>query len=777
MYPRLACFVFLMFALLGVVHAKNVSTIYVEAGFSVPVQLPEPASTIAIGNQEIISTSTLKPDLIIVNGQAAGATSITVFGRSGKLYEYRVQVGNDITQLRSMIRSLEKNVTVEDLNGTIVLKGTVANPTALIRVLTLADRFVTGNNSLPDFSVISDRGGVLSGNLQEYETGVNEEISGVSPDPRLSIPTIPLAGGAGAGGAGGGGAGAGGGGAGGGGLRGGGVAGALRQPLMPIKGNLAQNISRGEIVVVGNGRVMSLIKVAKQPKVEIQMQIIGIDRNKTDSYGLDWRLDTQSNGRVVTVGSVMGDVSPSGGNSPDQLANNGFDPGNSSIFAFVNNPGKYALSAFMRFLQQKGAAKTLSNPLVTAVSGESASFLVGGNIPIPVQTQTVNQVTATTATNVRFIQFGLKLIVRPTVLENGKISIVLDQSISEPDYSQSITLLGARIPGFNQRSVSTLTESASGETWAVAGLLSEENTRNLSQIPWLSKVPVLGWLFKNSSDAKTRNELMILVNARVIEGDNNTKTSFESEGDLAPSNNGGNTEQDNIPLPEESGQLNKSVNVNEEPRKSRLNTGNTNDQVRSLDLPEVIAPPVNRAPKKPKYKEQPPAETGESYISQDSLAIYSPVIKDLLSRPLPRAGQERQVVATSAKLIGIEGKLISYEEFPNPVFANNEQIQSPAENKHDADGTVADINQYGLTTVNQFSDMHFKNDQLHFEMSNNSACSGFSPNHLGTGSTLADNWMAGLIFTPIHAKIMNDSDGTHTAPIFAQGFEALSAKK
>lgn len=415
--------------------------------------------------------------------------------------------------------------------------------------------------------------------------------------------------------------------------------------------------------------------------------------------------------------------------------------------------------------------------MVTAVSGESASFLVGGNIPIPVQTQTVNQVTATTATNVRFIQFGLKLIVRPTVLENGKISIVLDQSISEPDYSQSITLLGARIPGFNQRSVSTLTESASGETWAVAGLLSEENTRNLSQIPWLSKVPVLGWLFKNSSDAKTRNELMILVNARVIEGDNNTKTSFESEGDLAPSNNGGNTEQDNIPLPEESGQLNKSVNVNEEPRKSRLNTGNTNDQVRSLDLPEVIAPPVNRAQKKPKYKEQPPAETGESYISQDSLAIYSPVIKDLLSRPLRRAGQERQVVATSAKLIGIEGKLISYEEFPNPVFANNEQIQSPAENKHDADGTVADINQYGLTTVSQFSDRHFKNDQLHFDMSNNSACSGFSPNHLGTGSTLADNWMAGLIFTPIHAKIMNDSDGTHTAPIFAQGFEALSAKK
>lgn len=428
----------------------------------------------------------------------------------------------------------------------------------------------------------------------------------------------------------------------------------------------------------------------------------------------------------------------------------------------------------MRFLQQKGAAKTLSNPLVTAVSGESASFLVGGNIPIPVQTQTVNQVTATTATNVRFIQFGLKLIVRPTVLENGKISIVLDQSISEPDYSQSITLLGARIPGFNQRSVSTLTESASGETWAVAGLLSEENTRNLSQIPWLSKVPVLGWLFKNSSDAKTRNELMILVNARVIEGDNTTKISFEGEGDLAPSNNGAGTEQDNLPLPEEGGQLNTPANLNEAPRNSRLKPGKASDQGRSLDLPEVIVPPVNRGPKKPKIKEQPAAETGESYISQDSLAIYSPVIKDLLTKPLRPATQNHEAVAIRSKLIGSEGKLISSEEFPNPVFANNEQIPNPAENKPGVDAAVADSNQYDLISVSQFSDRRFENHGFHLQAENGSACSGFSTNHLVTGSMLPDRWMAGLMFTPTHSEIMNDSD---TTPIFAQGFEALSAKK
>lgn len=543
MPPRLL--VTLFFCLIHILplnaHARNVTTVHVAAGFSVPLVLPEPATTIAIGNQGIIATNTLKPDLLMINGQSTGATSMTVFGRSGKIYEYRVQVGNDVQQLSSMIQAIEKNVTVEDLNGIIVLKGTVPTPTALVRVLTIADRYVTGSATQPDFSVISDRGGVLSGNLDEGQTGIDEEIVGVSPDPRIAIPQVQI----GRGGAGGGG----GGGAGGGGQNA--LRNALRQPLMPIKGNLAQNISRGEIVMVAGGKVMSMIQVAKQPKVEIQMQIIAVDRNKTDEFGIDWRLDRISGGKRVIVGSTLGDVSSSGGNSPSQIADT-FTPGDSSVFGILNT-GKYFLSTFMKFLQQKGAAKTLSNPLVTAISGESASFLVGGNVPIPFQTAVAGGFGggAAVATNVRFIQFGLKLIVRPTVLENGKISIVLDQSISEPDYSQAITIIGAQVPGFTQRSVSTVTESASGESWAVAGLLSEENAKNLDQVPWLSKIPVLGYLFQKKTDSKTRNELMILVNARVVEGENDSSTSFDGKGDLAPANNL-QDEQSDIPADEES---------------------------------------------------------------------------------------------------------------------------------------------------------------------------------------------------------------------------------
>jgi pilus assembly protein CpaC len=203
----------------------------------------------------------------------------------------------------------------------------------------------------------------------------------------------------------------------------------------------------------------------------------------------------------------------------------------------ITSDKQIGLTTFLRFVEEKGAATTLSEPLLTAVSGESASFLVGGSIPIPVQTLSAGSATqnAVVATNVNFIDFGLRLVIRPTVLENGRISMMLDQSMTEPDNGVRIQLLGSFIPGFKQKSVSTVTESASGETWAVAGLLSEEDSKVLRKIPVLGDLPVFGFLFRNSDDRVNRNELMIIINARTIDAVNQTTTNFESRGRLAPS--------------------------------------------------------------------------------------------------------------------------------------------------------------------------------------------------------------------------------------------------
>lgn len=544
-------------------------------GHSIPFNLPEEPETIAIGDPSIFQTVTVKPRQILLNATNVGTTSMTVYGKSGSVYQHYVKVkldptrtaiemeqlafqarkdaaaviakrnaefeteqliikqrnliaGDFITRLRPLVNALEKNVTVDNLNGVILLKGTVDTAAAHARIISLVDRFLSTSVE-PDFKVISDSGGVLAGNL-------DEKTEFEPPPQTLAVPRI-FVGGAGQGQGGAGGQG------GGGGRRGGSVQ-ALKQPLMDAKGNLGQNLNRADVVVIAEGKALSLIKVAKTPKVEIQMKIVAVDRDKTDQMGIDWRLTSiLTNGGTTTgisIGSLLGGVTsslPSGlGDSTGAI-----NPGDSTLVGIGNIIGsdkQIGLSTFLRFVEEKGAATTLSEPLLTAVSGESASFLVGGSIPIPVQTLSAGSSTqnAVVATNVNFIDFGLRLVVRPTVLENGRISMLLDQSMTEPDNGVRIQLLGTFIPGFRQKSVSTVTESASGETWAVAGLLSEEDSKVLRKIPLLGDLPVFGFLFRNSDDRVNRNELMIIITARTIDGENQTTTNFDGEGRLAPSN-------------------------------------------------------------------------------------------------------------------------------------------------------------------------------------------------------------------------------------------------
>lgn len=496
---------------------SEIKTIYLNPNFGFPLKLSENASTIAIGDPTFIDIVTVEPNLLMITGQKIGATSLTIFGKSGAIYQYRIQVTSDISQLRSMIQALEPKVSVEDINGKILLTGEVDTPAALTRVLTMADRFAGGSGQ-PDFKVVSDYGGVLAG-------AMDETISALDPTSFRPL-NIGGAGGRGGGGAGGGGAGGGGGrgGAGGGGLP--------NIQILDEKGNLAQNISRANIVSVANGKVLSMIKVNTQPKVEIQMRIVEIDRSKTDQFGIDWRLD----GSNVTIASKVGKVVstlPSPSSATD--GQGGINTGSANLAGFFT-PGNYFLSTFVNILETKGAVSTLSEPLLTAISGESARFLVGGSVPILSQVLAAGNATsnAQTATNVSFIQFGLQITVRPTVLENGKISIVLDQAITEPDYTNAIQAIGATVPGFKQKAVSTITESESGETWAVAGLLTEEDRKSLESVPWISKVPILGKLFENKDDSTSRNELFILVNARRVDSPNTTTTSFNGKGKLEP---------------------------------------------------------------------------------------------------------------------------------------------------------------------------------------------------------------------------------------------------
>ena len=414
-------------------------------------------------------------------------------------------VGN-AQKLERLLTDIDARLKVEQRNGVFIITGKVDSPAKFTRALTMADTFVSGGGiQIGQFRVIADRGGVIE------RTGIGG---------RLGI------GGAasGAGGGIGGGVGTGSG-ATGGGLNALNNNGQLisfdsnglpnSTTASPPKGNIQQNISRASVVSFANGRGIAMIELDSQPRVEIQLRIVSVDRDATEQLGIDWRVD----GPNVTVASSTGGLvdtlpAPGGGGGTVNL-------GNANIAAFLT-PGKYTIAAFLQAIQGKGAASALSEPLLTAVSGESVSFLVGGEIPIPgtstgISTNSaIGGTTTTTQTTIVFREFGIQLLLRPTVLESGRISLVLDQYITQPDFGNAVTLGGNAVPGFAKRAVRTVTESYDNETWALAGLITEEESERLQSVPWISQVPIIGALFKKTDKRKTRSELILTVTARRV---------------------------------------------------------------------------------------------------------------------------------------------------------------------------------------------------------------------------------------------------------------------
>jgi len=421
--------------------------------------------------------------------------------KSGKTRVINLLVTEEALQtaaerLQAILRRVDPKITVEEVNGVFILRGKVATPTALSRALALADRFVRAEGN-PDFAVISDRGGVLAGNLtpeEEFEPVIDE----------LSVPTVSSFGGnrarsgsrsSGSGNS----------------NRLNSGSGTLPVEISPPKGNLGQNVSRADVVMVAGGKVISLLEVKEQPRVEVKMSIVAVDRNRTEDLGINWRID----GSRVSV-STTGDRLFTPPNNPTTSLPPIPLGGLNAVAQLVG--GSTTVQVFLQALEQTGAAQSVSEPILSAVSGEASTFLVGGNLPIPVETIVPGSPTqnALVVNNVAFIEFGLRIVVRPTVLEDGRISIVLDQLFTEPDNSRGITIDGVVIPGFKQRSVRTLTESSDGETWAVAGLVSDTDTQSTSAVPWISRFPVLGVLFRSKSDEKLRTELIVTVTARKV---------------------------------------------------------------------------------------------------------------------------------------------------------------------------------------------------------------------------------------------------------------------
>lgn len=177
--------------------------------------------------------------------------------------------------------------------------------------------------------------------------------------------------------------------------------------------------------------------------------------------------------------------------------------------------------------EQVGLVTTLSQPNLTALSGETADFLAGGEFPIP-----INQGLGTTT--IEYKNFGVSLAYTPTVLANGRISMRVRPEVSELSSAGSVTLNGFQVPALTIRRAETTVELGSGESFMIAGLLSNNSQNLVDKAPGLGDVPVLGNLFKSSNFRKGETELVIVVTPYLVKPVNANDIKLPTDGFQTP---------------------------------------------------------------------------------------------------------------------------------------------------------------------------------------------------------------------------------------------------
>lgn len=232
--------------------------------------------------------------------------------------------------------------------------------------------------------------------------------------------------------------------------------------------------------------------------------------------------DFYGSGRTNTPwidGAVQGGLFTTKVNSPTFP----LDPGPSSdgIIKYGRNDGRLALQVNWQALEQSGDIRTLANPTLVARSGEQASFLSGGEFPVPVATSSGNTAGGTTVT-IQWREFGVKVVFTPTVLENGQIQLKVAPEVSQLDFSNPLSLNGFGLPILISRKASTTVTLNAGENLVIGGLKQTEKSKATKRVPFLGRIPLLGLLFTTQSTSSTEKDLLIVVSPEMVDNASTT---------------------------------------------------------------------------------------------------------------------------------------------------------------------------------------------------------------------------------------------------------------
>src|SRR5579871_738175 len=268
--------------------------------------------------------------------------------------------------------------------------------------------------------------------------------------------------------------------------------------------------------------VVNAMKIAAAQQVMLKVRFLEVSREGGRQLGVNWFVG--SNGRGVSIGGQTPQVSQAGGTgtptggsgiplfqSLGALAGTSAGPFGVAIANLVNRGT--TVDVMVNALESKGLVRSLAEPDLVALSGDTASFLAGGEFPIPVAQSNAAGIPTIT---VDYKTFGVELTFMPTVLADGLINLRLTPSVSELDFTNAVRISGFDIPALQKRQAKTTIELRDGQSFAIAGLLQNTSRGDISQLPWIGSVPVLGTLFRSTGYVQNETDLVIIVTPHLV---------------------------------------------------------------------------------------------------------------------------------------------------------------------------------------------------------------------------------------------------------------------
>jgi pilus assembly protein CpaC len=408
----------------GITLGRNKSTL---------VELPRELRDVIVSNPDIMDAVVQSSTRVYLIGKKNGQSNAFFFDANGRqVLTLEVIVEHDTSVLEDLFRRLipGSNIKAEVLNETVILTGTVRNPSDSSRASDIASRFIVSP--------------IAETNVRHKDKVIN--MIAVEGEEQVMLQVI--------------------------------VAEVQRSILKQFGINLGAEINTGNFATSFlTNNALPLTSAAGLARMGQTV------RNNTLPLG-------QGCDAVLEASQV-----------PNMVTNSGL--------AGVWSSGNNCASHTIRALERDGLVRTLAEPNLTAVSGEPAKFLAGGEYPIPV-------VDSVGKLSVTYKEFGVGVTFTPVVLSEGRINLKIETEVSELTDNGAVVLSGISIPALKKRQAKSVVELPSGGTLAMAGLLSDDTRKNIDGLPGLKDVPVLGTLFRSQDFIKRETELVVLVTPYMV---------------------------------------------------------------------------------------------------------------------------------------------------------------------------------------------------------------------------------------------------------------------